>query len=266
MIFKFDRYQINTDELTLTFLNNAVDIEPAVLKIITLLIENREKVVTRDAIFSHIWSDRFVSDSALSNNIKNARKILGDDGNNQRMIKTIHSRGYQFVCPVSEISTVTLAVLPLNNLTPQSSLVKSSDNNFLGASIASHLISNLVNIEEIKLRSSTMVTDTLLSRPRRKSINQREYTLSGSYLDSQHTIRIYFELTNRQNNQIEWADSVQSDDGELFKLLDKITLVVRQGIEGTLNLPFNNWNATKGTDKSEIKVPTKHRKVQLTLV
>src|SRR4030095_5101135 len=43
------------------------------------------------------WHTRFVTDSALSSRIKSARRAIGDDGQAQRLIRTVHGRGYQFV-------------------------------------------------------------------------------------------------------------------------------------------------------------------------
>src|SRR5690606_3422587 len=47
-----------------------------------------------------IWGDRFVSDSALTSRIKSVRRAVGDTGRDQRIIRTIHGRGYRFVAEV----------------------------------------------------------------------------------------------------------------------------------------------------------------------
>ena len=65
------------------------------------LIENRSRVVSRDEIFDVVWQGRNVSDTSLSNHIKTARKILGDNAADQKLIKTIRGRGYQFVAEVT---------------------------------------------------------------------------------------------------------------------------------------------------------------------
>ena len=47
-----------------------------------------------------LWGGRFVSETAVTSRIKQARRALGDDGQSQRMIKTLHGRGYRFVAPL----------------------------------------------------------------------------------------------------------------------------------------------------------------------
>ena len=54
-------------------------------------------------LFDELWSGRVVSDNVLSNEIKQARAVLGDDGERQDFIKTVRGRGYQFVGDVQEI-------------------------------------------------------------------------------------------------------------------------------------------------------------------
>ena len=49
-----------------------------------------------------VWGGRFVSESAVTSRVKQVRRALGDDGQEQRLIRTHHGRGYRFVCAVSE--------------------------------------------------------------------------------------------------------------------------------------------------------------------
>jgi pimeloyl-ACP methyl ester carboxylesterase len=56
--------------------------------------------VTKEELFDAVWGTRFVSESALTTRIKEARQAVGDDGKAQRVIKTVHGRGYRFVADV----------------------------------------------------------------------------------------------------------------------------------------------------------------------
>lgn len=67
-----------------------------------MLIENKDKVVSRDFILDHIWKGRIVSDTSINNHIKSARKVFGDDGQKQTVIKTLCGRGYKFIASVAE--------------------------------------------------------------------------------------------------------------------------------------------------------------------
>ncbi|MCF6287669.1 MAG: winged helix-turn-helix domain-containing protein [Proteobacteria bacterium] len=72
--------------------------------LIVYLIVNKHKVITRDELFQKIWHGRNVLDATLSNHIRSARNILGDDGQEQKTIKTVHGRGYQFIVEIDNTS------------------------------------------------------------------------------------------------------------------------------------------------------------------
>jgi DNA-binding winged helix-turn-helix (wHTH) protein/pimeloyl-ACP methyl ester carboxylesterase len=77
-------------------------IEPQVFDVLALLVRERDRVVTKEEILDTVWGDRFVSESALTSRIKAVRQAVGDDGKAQRVVRTVHGRGYQLVAPVEE--------------------------------------------------------------------------------------------------------------------------------------------------------------------
>lgn len=77
-----------------------VHVEPQVFEVLAYLVAHRDRVVTKEELLDAIWGDRFVSESALTSRVKAARRAVGDDGSAQRVIRTVHGRGYQFVAPV----------------------------------------------------------------------------------------------------------------------------------------------------------------------
>jgi len=74
-----------------------VHVEPQVLSLLILLAENHGRMVSKDEIIDAIWDGRIVSESAVAARIKAARKAIGDDGKEQRLIRTIHGKGFRFV-------------------------------------------------------------------------------------------------------------------------------------------------------------------------
>lgn len=81
-----------------------VPAEPKVFDLLVYLLRHRDRVISRDELFREVWGGRNVTDATLSNHVKIARKILGDDGEQQRVILTVRGRGYQFIAPVEEIT------------------------------------------------------------------------------------------------------------------------------------------------------------------
>ena len=77
-----------------------VHVEPQVFDVIAYLLANAGGLVSKEDLLDHVWGTRFVSESALTSRIKSARRALGDDGRQQRVIQTVHGRGYRWVAPI----------------------------------------------------------------------------------------------------------------------------------------------------------------------
>ena len=75
--------------------------EPQVFNVLLYLIEQRGRLVTKEELLDNVWGDRFVSESAMTTRIKQARRLLDDDGRQQWAIKTVHGRGYRFLPEVT---------------------------------------------------------------------------------------------------------------------------------------------------------------------
>jgi DNA-binding winged helix-turn-helix (wHTH) protein/predicted ATPase len=77
-------------------------LEPQVFAVLAYLVRHRDRLVTRTELLDEIWGSRFVTDSALASRVKAARRAVGDSGRDQRVIRTLHGRGYRFLAPVQE--------------------------------------------------------------------------------------------------------------------------------------------------------------------
>ena len=103
MRFVFDQFELDDATFRLTSSGDVVAIEPQVFDVLVYLVNHRKRVVSKEELLDNIWGDRFVSESALTSRIKSARRAVGDDGRAQRVIATVHGRGYQFVADVTEL-------------------------------------------------------------------------------------------------------------------------------------------------------------------
>lgn len=100
MIYEFDECVLDTATQQLSRGGELVHIEPQVLAVLELLVSNSDRVVTKIELLDEVWGDRFVSETALTSRMKLARKACGDSGREQRIVKTVHSRGYRLVADV----------------------------------------------------------------------------------------------------------------------------------------------------------------------
>lgn len=107
--FLFGDCELDPAGYRLTRNGVVVQVEPRVLELLVYLVERREKVVTKEELFKQLWAGRFVTESALTRAIYEARRAVGDDSRQQCVIKTVHRRGYQFVAPFTIIAAAELA-------------------------------------------------------------------------------------------------------------------------------------------------------------
>jgi len=96
-LWRFDGFVLDTQRYELRHGDEVVRVEPQVFDVLTQLVRNRERCVTKEELFDAVWGGRFVGEAALTSRIKAARRALGDDGESQRYIRTVRGRGYQFV-------------------------------------------------------------------------------------------------------------------------------------------------------------------------
>ena len=103
MIYRFGDYTLDTQAYELRLADEAIAIEPQVFDVLQHLIENCDRVVSKDDLIASVWSGRIVSDATLSSRINAARHAVGDSGKSQKVIKTVQRRGFRFVAPIEEI-------------------------------------------------------------------------------------------------------------------------------------------------------------------
>ena len=102
MRYLFDDCLLDVARHELVRRDAVVPIEPQVFDLLVFLIQNRERVVSRDELQASVWEGRNVSDSTFTSRINAARSVLGDSGEEQRLIRTVPRRGYRFVGEVRE--------------------------------------------------------------------------------------------------------------------------------------------------------------------
>ncbi len=109
MRYFFEDYTFDTDRRELHRGANLVSIAPQVFDLLDYLIRNRERVVSKDDLISAVWNGRIVSDAALTTRLNAARAAIGDNGEKQRLIKTLPRKGFRFVGAVQEGQTPATA-------------------------------------------------------------------------------------------------------------------------------------------------------------
>jgi pimeloyl-ACP methyl ester carboxylesterase/DNA-binding winged helix-turn-helix (wHTH) protein len=116
MIVGFGDCELDLDRRELRLSHADVHVEPQVFDLLAYLIDNRERVVSKDEIFDAVWRGRIVSEATLSSRINAARQAVGDSGRSQALIRTVPRRGFRFVGEVRSLqNAVSVAEAPITH-------------------------------------------------------------------------------------------------------------------------------------------------------
>ena len=103
--YYFGAFLLDTESRVLLRDGQPLSVTSKVLDTLTILVENRGRLMNRDELLSRLWPDTQVEEANLTQNVFTLRKILGDSPKHAVYIATIPGRGYQFVAKVTEVST-----------------------------------------------------------------------------------------------------------------------------------------------------------------
>ena len=104
MILAFRDCELDTTRFVLRRAGQPRPVEPLVFNLLVYLAQQRDRVVLRQELLEALWPGKVVSESALSSCVKAARQAVGDNGDTQCCISTVHGRGYRFVAAVAEMA------------------------------------------------------------------------------------------------------------------------------------------------------------------
>src|SRR5277367_4747185 len=102
MLYLFEDFVLDPDRRELRRGNALITVQPQVFDLLEYLIANRDRVVSKDDILQAVWGGRIVSESALTTRINAVRTAVGDDGDQQRLIRTLPRKGIRCVGVVQE--------------------------------------------------------------------------------------------------------------------------------------------------------------------
>ena len=114
---RFDRYVLDLDRGCLLLDGSEIALRPKTFAVLRYLVENSNRLVSKDELFAAVWPDLAVTDDALVQSIGELRRALADEG--PRLIKTVPRRGYRFK---SAVSIVAPADNSLADATPGSAV------------------------------------------------------------------------------------------------------------------------------------------------
>lgn len=98
--YRFEGISVDRRRLAVSRGDARLELEPKALDVLLYLIDNRDRLVTKEELLEQIWKDTFVTPNVLTRVVAQIRKALGDDADEPRFIETVQKRGYRFVADV----------------------------------------------------------------------------------------------------------------------------------------------------------------------
>src|SRR5512133_2399083 len=108
-VYSFGDHELDTRLRELRCEGRRQHVEPQVFDVLAYLFAARDRVVTKEELLDGVWGHRYVAPTTLNSRIKHARQAVGDDGSAQRVIRTVHGRGFRVVAEVEERAAVPAA-------------------------------------------------------------------------------------------------------------------------------------------------------------
>jgi DNA-binding winged helix-turn-helix (wHTH) protein len=97
LVFRFDDFVVNAKDRIVSRNGETVHLTPKVFDTLLAFLERTGKTIAKEELMTAVWTQRFVDESNLTQNVAVLRKALGDNGKDRRFIVTVPSRGYRFV-------------------------------------------------------------------------------------------------------------------------------------------------------------------------
>ena len=98
--YEFGPFRFDAGQKLLFRAGEAVPLPPKTLDLLSVLLEDRGRIVEKPDLMKRVWPDTFVEETGLARNVSQLRKALGDEADSGAYIETIPRRGYRFVAEV----------------------------------------------------------------------------------------------------------------------------------------------------------------------
>ena len=102
LVYAFGDYELDMRQHELRCAGEVRHVEPQVFDVLAFLLARHDRLVTKEELLDGVWGHRFVAPTTLNSRIKFARQAVGDNGTAQRVIRTVHGRGFRVVAEVQE--------------------------------------------------------------------------------------------------------------------------------------------------------------------
>lgn len=210
--------------------------QPKALDLLLYLIAHRERVVDKEELLEQIWPGVVVSESALTQALRKARAMVGDDGERQAVIRTIQRRGFRFIAELEDggladtpaaaprsarqrtAATDAVAVLPFVDMSP------ARDQEYFCDGMAEEVINVLARAgQRVVARTSAFAfknqPDDVREIARKLGVT---LVLEGSVRKAHERLRVTAQLISAGSGFHLWSKTWDRRVEDMFAIQDEI--------------------------------------------
>jgi len=256
MPLSFGDYNIDVERRELRRAKAPVHVEPQVFDLLVYLVNNRDRVVSKDDLIASVWGGRIVSDSTLTSRINAVRNAVGDSGEDKKLIRTIARKGFRFIGavhmqpggnepahfinpPPNEIQEQSRLALPLPDrpaiaVLPFINMSGDSEQEYFSDGISEDIITALS-----KLRWFFVIARNSSFIYKGKAVHMKQvaeelgvgYVVEGSVRKAGNSVRITVQLNDVATGSHIWAERFDRSIADVFAVQDEIAEAIVAAIE-----------------------------------
>jgi adenylate cyclase len=247
-IYRFGDREVDTRLRQIKAGGQLLEAQPKAFDLLVYLIEHRDRVVDKDELLEQLWSGTVVSDSALTQIVRKARSLAGDDGDRQAVIRTVQRRGFRFAAevqgqgggdsnaaaaPANAAVEPSVAVLPFADMSPE------HDQEYFCDGMVEEIITELTRVPGLRVAARTSSfafkhrADDVREIGRRLGVST---VLEGSVRKAGDRLRVTAQLIDAATGFHHWSErwdrtiedmlAIQAEIGQ------QIAAVLRGGAHG----------------------------------
>ncbi len=229
--YRFDDVVVDCDLVRVSKRDQPKALEPRAFDLLIYLIKHHNRVVEKQELFDQVWRESFVTDDALTQEILNIRRTLGDDAVTPRYIRTVRKHGYRFIADVIEYgdaeakagSLASIAVLPFTNLSA------AAENEYFCDGLAEELLNALTRVRDLRVVARTSAFSFKHQQLDVREIGRRlnaATILEGSVQRTGNRVRILTQLINTADGYHLWSERFDREMDDIFAIQDEIAGVI----------------------------------------